>query len=286
MMKDAVDGAGRQPTTGAVPAAEAMTGLRVAVVGDNTIDRFLGEDPHDLIGGNAVNVAVQLARAGHEVAYYGAVGPDDDGRRVRDALVAQGVDVHGLVTQDGVTAVTEIVRSASGERHFAREDFGVTAHYVPETAHLDEIAEFAWVHIGMQPESAQVRARLLERSPELHLSQDSSVSPGHNDMYVSFLSGGEDADADSLADEILEAGAQIAIVTLGSAGAYARERGGAPQRVAALPVDVVDTTGAGDSFIAGFISAHLAGADLRASMERGAQFAARTCSHVGGWPQT
>ncbi|KRE28219.1 PfkB family carbohydrate kinase [Agromyces sp. Soil535] len=262
-----------------------MTDRRIAVVGDNTIDRFLGDDPHDLIGGNAVNVAVQLALAGHSVAYYGAVGPDDDGQRVRTALEEKGVDIHGLVVRDGRTAVTEIVRSATGERFFAREDFGVTAEYVPGPDHLDEIAGSDWVHIGMQPKSDDVRRGLLRRAPGLRISQDSSVSPGHHDMYVSFLSGGEDALAESAALEVLAAGASIAVVTLGAAGAYAQEAGGTSERIPAAPTRVVDTTGAGDSFIAGFISARLADADLRSAMESGAAFAARTCGHVGGYPQ-
>jgi fructoselysine 6-kinase len=51
------------------------------------------------------------------------------------------------------------------------------------------------------------------------------------------------------------------------------------------PVEVVDTTGAGDSFIAGFISGHAAGKDLRTCLEVGRDTAAETCRHVGGFPQ-
>lgn len=58
--------------------------MRRFVVGDNTIDRYLGDSPRDLIGGNALNVAVQPAPAGHDVRYYGAAGPD--GELVRRAL--------------------------------------------------------------------------------------------------------------------------------------------------------------------------------------------------------
>jgi fructoselysine 6-kinase len=263
-----------------------VTGRRVAVVGDNTIDRFLGVDPHDLVGGNAVNVAVQLAMAGHHVSYYGAVGPDRDGARIRQALSDMGVDVHGLVVRDGATAVTEIVRSPAGERFFVREDFGVTAEYVPGPAHLEEIAGSDWVHIGMQPAAGAVRKDLLRLDSGVRISQDSSVSPGHDDMHVSFLSGGEQGAAEALATGILAAGARIAVVTLGAAGAYAAEASGATARVPAAPARVVDTTGAGDSFIAGFVSARLAEADLQTAMENGAAFAARTCAHVGGWPQS
>ena len=43
--------------------------------------------------GNAVNVAVQLARLGHDAFYFGAVGPDSDGRRTKDALAENGVSL-------------------------------------------------------------------------------------------------------------------------------------------------------------------------------------------------
>jgi fructoselysine 6-kinase len=50
-------------------------------------------------------------------------------------------------------------------------------------------------------------------------------------------------------------------------------------------VEVVDTTGAGDSFIAGFLSTYLGGGSLQASLDTGRDQAARACTHVGGFPQ-
>lgn len=70
--------------------------LDVAVVGDNTIDRLLDEpELGDLVGGNALNVAVQLAMLGLTVGYFGAVGTDSDADVVRDAARIRGVDVLG-----------------------------------------------------------------------------------------------------------------------------------------------------------------------------------------------
>jgi len=51
------------------------------------------------------------------------------------------------------------------------------------------------------------------------------------------------------------------------------------------PVEIVDTTGAGDSFIAGFLAAFLGRAPLQRCLEAGRDHASRTCTHVGGFPQ-
>jgi fructoselysine 6-kinase len=61
---------------------------RIATVGDNCIDRYLPPVDRSLVGGNAVNVAVNLRRAGHPAAYFGAVGDDEDGMRTRGVLTA------------------------------------------------------------------------------------------------------------------------------------------------------------------------------------------------------
>ena len=69
-----------------------QTHPRFATLGDNCIDRYLPLS-QAAVGGNAVNVAVQLARAGERCSYFGAVGSDGAGRWTRNALVDNGVAV-------------------------------------------------------------------------------------------------------------------------------------------------------------------------------------------------
>lgn len=258
----------------------------VAVIGDNTIDRFVDEPGlGDLVGGNALNVAVQLAMLGVRVRYYGSVGQDADAVIVRQAIERRGLETATVRTESGQTALTCIRRSEDGDRYFESESFGVTVNYVPSDDELAEIAGARWVHIGMLPSAARVRERLRELVPVLPISQDCSVTAGFHDLTVAFMSAGEDDDAaEALTDEALAAGVRTAIATLGSRGALGRtadER----RRADGLRVDVVDTTGAGDSFMAGYIAAAVDGARLAEALEAGIRRGSFTCQYVGGWPQ-
>lgn len=259
--------------------------LDVAVVGDNTIDRFLDEpELGDLIGGNALNVAVQLAMLGLRVGYFGAVGTDANADIVRAAAAARDVDISGLVTMPGATALTTIRRDAGGDRHFETEDFGVTVEYHPDTEALRRIASARWVHVGMLP-SSRLLGEQLSALSDVPVSQDCSVSPDAHQLAVHFASAGEEHDAaDRIIAEALASGAQTAVATLGAHGARAG-RGAERWQMPSAPVQVVDTTGAGDSFMAGFIAARLGDATIEHALQRGVARGGFTCGYMGGWPQ-
>lgn len=261
-----------------------MANLTVAVVGDNTIDRYVGPDGRDYVGGNAVNVAVQLAERGIDVRYFGAVGSDPEGARISDELVARGVNVEGLVTVDGPTALTLISVDASGDRHIDEERFGVTADYHPKDAEITSMAETDWVQIGMLPRAGDLRRALRAQRPKARVGQDCSVSAGYHDLSVAFESTDLEH-ARTVGEAALTNGAQLAVLTLGADGSVALTPDGGEFTQPAMQVEAIDTTGAGDSFIAGFIAAFLQSLDIPRAMSAGAAWAARTCSHFGGFRQ-
>ena len=129
----------------------------IAAVGDNTIDEYTGQQAGSYVGGNALNVAVNCARLGTAAEYFGAVGPDPRGQRVRDTLRRQGVGTGGLTVLDGVTSVSIIRVDETGDRHFEHEDFGVCARYAPGQLDLRRLAGFSAVHIGLLPHPAPLR---------------------------------------------------------------------------------------------------------------------------------
>jgi fructoselysine 6-kinase len=255
----------------------------VATIGDNTIDEYIGQDSYSFVGGNALNVAVQAARLGRGVRYFGAVGPDDAGGRIRETLRRLGIDVAGLVAMPGRTSTSRIRVDAAGDRHFEFEDFGVCADYVPTSPVLELLAECGAVHIGMLPAAALVRERLTGRG--VVVSQDCGVSQGFEYLDVAFCSHAAAGDVpERIASDAVAHGARLAVVTCGADGSIAFD-GRTWRRAEAVPVPVTDTTGAGDSYAAGFLDAWLAGADVDQAMAAGSAVAARTCTHLGAWPQ-
>ncbi|MDS0244862.1 PfkB family carbohydrate kinase [Microbacterium aurantiacum] len=238
------------------------------------------------MGGNALNVAAQLTLAGHTAGYWGAVGTDPLADVIRMAMNRIGLSTRGVVTMSGSTAVTDIAVLPDGERVFEREEFGVTAEFFPSERHLDAIAECQWIHIGMQPRASDLRSAIRARNPRAVISQDMSVSSGFDDLDVAFTSGAmlQGIEPREAIRRHLSAGVTTSIVTLGSQGVIGSD-GDDFSFLPAKHIDVVDATGAGDSFIAGFIAAMTQGATLPEALESGTRLAATTCGHRGGWRQ-
>ena len=278
----ALDDRGRRDHDRSPSRMNLTTEPWVAVVGDNTVDRYVGDDDVEYSGGNAFNVAVQLARSGVRVRYFGAVADDENARVIERGLRQNGIGLDDLVVLPGETAVTVIRTTEEGDRSFEREDFGVTADYHPGDDALEALASASWVHIGMLPGASALRERLAQGVRGV-LSQDCAVASGLEHLDVAFLSAGEGADARALAAETVSAGVPLAIVTRGAEGSLASD-GESIWTQDALPAEVVDTTGAGDSFIAGFIASRLSGGDVGQALGNGARLAAVTVSHPAGWP--
>lgn len=266
---------------------EALSdGERFVALGDNCVDHYRALGVR-AAGGNAVNVAVNWARAGLRSGYMGAVGPDPDGDLLRTEIAAQGVDVSRLHTLDGATGVTLIELTPEGERVLAHEDFGVTADYRPDAADLDFAAGAAIAHCSTLTDFRAAVLGLSQRG--VPVSYDFSTRhelEGLDGIDVAFYSWEATADdgARALLRQALAGGARHAVVTCGRHGSLA----GSAEEIVFVPareVEVVDTLGAGDSYIAAFLRALLERRPLIECAARGTDAAAECCRRVGGFPQ-
>ncbi|WP_244632599.1 PfkB family carbohydrate kinase [Microbacterium sp. Se63.02b] len=133
-----------------------------------------------------------------------------------------------------------------------------------------------------RPAAEPLRLLPLARATGTPVWVDVHDYDGEADYHRPFLEAADAVfcNADRLDDPVaflrsrVAAGASLAVCTLGADGAVAVDGYGTVHRVPAVPVEVVDTNGAGDAFLAGVLDARLDGADVPAALEAGARTAA------------
>jgi len=268
----------------------APSRLRAATIGDNCIDRYVGGDADGVavVAGNAVNVAIHLVRLGFEVDYYGAVGRDADGDTVLATLVALGVGVVHVRRLASPTSVTEVTLSAAGDRWFSAFSPGASEVYEVPDDDLVSLGDYSFVHVTSLPRLPEQLVAIMAHagSVSCDFSDDEPPEPcaGLALAVVSVDEGVSDLAATAAARRLVAGGAALGLVLRGAAGSLAAE-GERLERAAAAPIAAVDTCGAGDTYIAYLLAERRAGTDLRQAMRRAAAAAARTCGHLGAWPQ-
>jgi fructoselysine 6-kinase len=242
----------------------------VACVGDNCVDVLRSRGDVEVAGGNALNVAVNLAAMSRRVGYFGAVGGDRRGDLILASARGAGVDVAGVDRRDGPTGVTIVEHGPGGERIFVEEDYGVAAEHRLDGITAALLTEYRWIHLARQPDVDLLSAR-RGGSTAPRISYDAGDHTGSEELAriapsvdVLFLSTvGSELDAYRLAEELQRTCGGVVVVTMGAKGAVALDPDGRFLTQAAVPVaEVVDTLGAGDAFIAGFIDAQLDGSSL------------------------
>lgn len=255
----------------------------LVALGDNCLDVYLSRD-FVTVGGNALNVAAQWRRAGGQARYFGAVGHDPEGDLVLQEAAAAALEPADIERRPGDTAVTLLLDDA-GDRRFLLEVFGVGEHYMPSADRYAIAAGADWLHLGTNPNPDLVRRLVADRVQfSVDLSTSHFALPLQGVPLV-FASGPDSEPVDGLIEALRDAGARQVVVTCGKSGAHFHD-GQRARHVSAMPVDVVDTCGAGDSFIATFLAAlkieHL---PPETALAKAAVAAAYTCTHLGSIPQ-
>jgi fructoselysine 6-kinase len=266
--------------------------VRAVCVGDNCIDRYLPPVNQTFVGGNALNVAVYLQQAGVAASYAGVVGDDEAGRRVLETLRQRGIDTTHVQALAGQTAYSDIRLDEQNNREFIAEYLGPKPAGFLSAEAIAFIAGHDLVHTTLLggtaddlPRIEQAGARLIsmdygERAPENFIQQTLPF------VDLAFFSLPEERyrEARALAERILGAGPRLAVVTMGARGSLAYD--GESHFQPAVRVQVVDTLGAGDSFIGTFLGDYLRGRSLPECLAKAAETAAHICTHYGAFPQS
>jgi len=265
------------------------------------------------IGGADSNVAIGLSRLGIRASWLGRVGDDALGRRVVRELRAEGIHVHaplgpgrtGVMLKEKRTPHTTGVyfyRAGSAGSTLAPQDVPMDAvtgadlvHVTGISAALSASARATVDHVVDSARSAGVPVSFdVNHRPSLWRDEDPgelyrSIASRSDIVFAGddearLLLGRETASDDplALAQAIAQLGPREAVIKLGHRGSVALIEGETVVEPA-LTVAVVDTVGAGDAFVAGYLASRLTGGDALARVRQGVTAGAFACLHAGDW---
>lgn len=265
------------------------------------------------LGGNGSNTAYTAGKLGVPVRLMACAGRDTAGEFALRKLAEAGVDTSLVRRTDAPTAATVAVVNAAGARALLhRPGASREAFAEPPDLGADATRGCAWFHLANAYALPQVRrnaAEILRRARQAGL--ETSIDTGWDSRgewmqvlepclpHCDLLFVNEDEarrlggtpDAEESARLFLRLGARNVVVKLGAAGCAAFGEAG-EFHAPAFPVEVVDTTGAGDAFAGGFLAALARGLSFseaaRVANAAGALSVSRLGSVAGlrGWSET
>lgn len=277
---------------------------------DRAVDLYAKIGPaREVSGGSAANTIAGIAQLGAKTAYVGKVKDDQLG-----AIFAHDMRAEGAVFDTPLAPQTDaaetgrciVVVSPDGERSM-NTYLGVSEHLGPDDIDVAQMADAAWIYLeGYRfdgPESHAAFAKAVQATKEadgkvsLTLSDPFCVSR-HKDAFTRLIHDHGDLlfanrdelmamyPASDLAASLDVAAAECGIIvcTDSANGAHVAQ-GSERWHVPAVPTDIVDATGAGDLFAAGFLYGMSQAAPLDICAKMGNIAGAEVISHIGARPE-
>ncbi|MEV4563951.1 sugar kinase [Nonomuraea sp. NPDC049419] len=259
-------------------------------------------------GGSGANISSWLAVEGGEVAFIGRRGADITGRNRDMELMGYGVDARLVMDPERPTGTCVVLVTHKGERTML-SDPGANAALSPEDLPRDLFVQGSHLHlsgytlINEGSRDAGLAALDMARHTGMSISVDCASSAplertgaepflewtnGAKLLFANIdqakvLTGRDDPEA---AAKVLTAWFPQVVIKMGAEGALWFSNGRPdPVRVAAEPVDkIVDGTGAGDAFCAGFLPPWLEGKPPAEALASGCRLASKAIMHLGARP--
>ncbi|MEU0407690.1 sugar kinase [Streptomyces griseorubiginosus] len=266
------------------------------------------------VAGAESNVAIGLARLGHRVRWAGRVGADELGALVLRTLRAEGVDLDHAVTDDSgrptglllteprLGTLTRVSYYRTGSAGSALTPAGV----LPALAAGARVLHLTGITPALGASAAETVLAAAEAAHDTGIAvcldvnyrsrlwtadqARAALRPllAHTDLLVAsedelpLVLPQPEAGESAAVKSLLEAGVQEVIVKRGAQGATVVTADATTDR-AARRVDAVDLVGAGDAFVAGYLSGLLDGADVPARLDRAVTTAAFAVATRGDW---
>ncbi len=258
-------------------------------------------------GGAPANVAVGLARLGLRTAFVGVVGDDEFGHLLARKLSAEGIDARLRFSREARTGLWFVALDQNGERSFFAPTGADSADKRIADEDLERVPEARIFHCGSSSHVLPPAGETLRRAVRWAKQRGMAVSFDPNvrlhlwrdprDLFALCAGVLPFCDIVKLSEDELEPclgvsspaaaldrlhalGVKLACVTLGARGAIAR-RGGEVVAVPAPSVQVVDTTGAGDGFVAGLLAGDPLQGPLEPALRLACAVGSRVCTRLG-----
>ena len=261
--------------------------INIAAVGDNCMDVYKSTG-EAYPGGNPVNVAVYIKRMNADSSYTGAVGTDEYGKRMIKAISEKGVDTSHIKVLEGKTAVTH-VEHVNGDRVLGDYEEGVMADFKLDEEDIDFLCSHDLVVSGIWGMIESDLYKIKERN--IPIAFDFADKPDHEITkkalpFVDYAFFSCDSDDEQELYDFMKSvksqGPTLVVVTRGEKGSIAYD-GKEFTKYGIIQCEVVDTMGAGDSYIAGFLVGLLEGKPVKECMEMGAKSSSETIHYYGAW---
>ena len=250
------------------------------------------------VGGDAANQAIILSRMGVSVKLVTGIGKDPVGRLIRNIFDEAGVGTDGII-YGGKSAVNVVVIAENGQRNFINSGLPDSVRFTPDINQIRDAGIISIGSIGMPPfteadsiervvkkakqEGAVVCADVIYNPAGCSLKQMEKALACVDYMFpnreeASLLTG--KTDLNEIADVFLGYGVKNILIKIGEDGVFVKNKDMC-RAFPAIGRKVVDTTGAGDNFAAGFITGLTEGKDLEGCVELAAAAAGVAIQYIG-----
>ena len=265
------------------------------MIGDNCIDFYVTIDGQEVNRryptGNCVDTGVNLQKLGGSTAIISTTGSDEAGEWMVRSLKDEGMDISHLKVGDGPTAITYMSMNGNDRVHGDYIE-GVMEHIVFDEEDIAFAAGHELVHTALWGMAESTLPKIKEKNPGVLVSFDYADRLDHPlvESTLPFVDYGfysyhkeRDAFIEGFLKDKVDRGMKVAVATFGDKGSLAYD-GKEFITCGICPAErVVNTVGAGDSFISGFLYGVLNGLSVKASMEKGAEVAAQVVQVFEPW---